>query len=142
MSITSIVLISIAVFLVVVLIPVTVLVFVRKKLAPQGKVKININDEKEIEVEPGNSLLATLANEQIFLPSACGGGGSCGMCRCQVLEGGGTILPTETGFFSRKEQQNHWRLGCQVKVREDMKININPQIFMSSRTLTWQPSLQ
>ena len=129
MSITSIVLISIAVFLVVVLIPVTVLVFVRKKLAPQGKVKININDEKEIEVEPGNSLLATLANEQIFLPSACGGGGSCGMCRCQVLEGGGTILPTETGFFSRKEQQDHWRLGCQVKVREDMKININPQIF-------------
>ena len=129
MSITSIVLISIAVFLIVVLIPVTVLVFVRKKLAPQGKVKININDEKEIEVEPGNSLLATLANEQIFLPSACGGGGSCGMCRCQVLEGGGTILPTETGFFSRKEQQNHWRLGCQVKVREDMKIHINPQIF-------------
>ena len=129
MSTTSIILLSIAVFLVVVLIPVTVLVFVRKKLAPQGKVKININDEKEIEVEPGNSLLATLANEQIFLPSACGGGGSCGMCRCQVLEGGGTILPTETGFFSRKEQQNNWRLGCQVKVREDMKININPQIF-------------
>lgn len=129
MSTTSIILLSIAVFLVVVLIPVTVLVFVRKKLAPQGKVKININDEKEIEVEPGNSLLATLANEQIFLPSACGGGGSCGMCRCQVLEGGGTILPTETGFFSRKEQQDNWRLGCQVKVREDMKIHINPQIF-------------
>ena len=129
MSTTSIILLSIAVFLIVVLIPVTILVFVRKKLAPQGKVKININDEKEIEVEPGNSLLATLANEQIFLPSACGGGGSCGMCRCQVLEGGGTILPTETGFFSRKEQQDHWRLGCQVKVREDMKIKINPQIF-------------
>ena len=129
MSTTSIILLSIAVFLIVVLIPVTILVFVRKKLAPQGKVKININDEKEIEVEPGNSLLATLANEQIFLPSACGGGGSCGMCRCQVLEGGGTILPTETGFFSRKEQQDHWRLGCQVKVREDMKIHINPQIF-------------
>ena len=129
MSTTSIILLSIAVFLVVVLIPVTVLVIVRKKLAPQGKVKININDEKEIEVEPGNSLLGTLANEQIFLPSACGGGGSCGMCRCQVLEGGGTILPTETGFFSRKEQQDNWRLGCQVKVREDMKIKINPQIF-------------
>ena len=129
MSTTSIILLSIAVFLVVVLIPVTVLVFVRKKLAPQGKVKININGEKEIEVEPGNSLLGTLANEQIFLPSACGGGGSCGMCRCQVLEGGGTILPTETGFFSRKEQQDNWRLGCQVKVREDMKIHINPQIF-------------
>ncbi|MBQ8221992.1 MAG: NADH:ubiquinone reductase (Na(+)-transporting) subunit F [Bacteroidales bacterium] len=129
MSTTSIILLSVIVFLIVVLIPVTILVIVRKKLAPQGKVKININDEKEIEVEPGNSLLATLANEQIFLPSACGGGGSCGMCRCQVLEGGGTILPTETGFFSRKEQQNHWRLGCQVKVREDMKIHINPQIF-------------
>lgn len=129
MSITSIIILSVIVFLIVVLIPVTILVIVRKKLAPQGKVKININDEKEIEVEPGNSLLATLANEQIFLPSACGGGGSCGMCRCQVLEGGGTILPTETGFFSRKEQQNHWRLGCQVKVREDMKIHINPQIF-------------
>ena len=129
MSTTSIILLSIAVFLIVVLIPVTVLVIVRKKLAPQGKVKININDEKEIEVEPGNSLLGTLANEQIFLPSACGGGGSCGMCRCQVLEGGGTILPTETGFFSRKEQQDNWRLGCQVKVREDMKIHINPQIF-------------
>lgn len=128
-SITSIILISVIVFLIVVLIPVAILVIVRKKLAPQGKVKININDEKELEVEPGNSLLATLANEQIFLPSACGGGGSCGMCRCQVLEGGGTILPTETGFFSRKEQQNHWRLGCQVKVREDMKIHINPQIF-------------
>lgn len=111
------------------MVPVTILVIVRKKLTPQGKVKININNEKNIEVEPGSSLLATLANEQIFLPSACGGGGNCGMCKCQVLEGGGTILPTETGFFSRKEQLNHWRLGCQVKVREDMKIAINPQIF-------------
>ncbi len=111
------------------MVPVTILVIVRKKLTPQGKVKININNEKNIEVEPGSSLLATLANEQIFLPSACGGGGNCGMCKCQVLEGGGTILPTETGFFSRKEQLDHWRLGCQVKVREDMKIAINPQIF-------------
>ena len=111
------------------MVPVTILVIVRKKLTPQGKVKININNEKNIEVEPGSSLLATLANEQIFLPSACGGGGNCGMCKCQVLEGGGTILPTETGFFSRKKQLDHWRLGCQVKVREDMKIAINPQIF-------------
>ena len=111
------------------MVPVTILVIVRKKLTPQGKVKININNEKNIEVEPGSSLLATLANEQIFLPSACGGGGNCGMCKCQVLEGGGTILPTETGFFSRKEQLDHWRLGSQVKVREDMKIAINPQIF-------------
>lgn len=129
MSTTSIIITSVIVFLVAVLIPVAILVIVRKRLTPQGKVNININDEKNLEVEPGNSLLATLANEQIFLPSACGGGGNCGMCRCQVLEGGGTILPTETGFFSRKEQQDHWRLGCQVKVREDMKIHINPQIF-------------
>lgn len=129
MSTTSIIITSVIVFLIAVLIPVTVLVIVRKRLTPQGKVNININGERDLEVEPGNSLLATLANEQIFLPSACGGGGNCGMCRCQVLEGGGTILPTETGFFSRKEQQDHWRLGCQVKVREDMKIHINPQIF-------------
>ncbi len=129
MSTTSIIITSVIVFLIAVLIPVAVLVIVRKRLTPQGKVNININGEKNLEVEPGNSLLATLANEQIFLPSACGGGGNCGMCRCQVLEGGGTILPTETGFFSRKEQQDHWRLGCQVKVREDMKIHINPQIF-------------
>lgn len=129
MSTTSIIITSVIVFLIAVLIPVTVLVIVRKRLTPQGKVNININGERSLEVEPGNSLLATLANEQIFLPSACGGGGNCGMCKCQVLEGGGTILPTETGFFSRKEQQDHWRLGCQVKVREDMKIHINPQIF-------------
>ncbi|MCQ2308474.1 MAG: NADH:ubiquinone reductase (Na(+)-transporting) subunit F [Bacteroidales bacterium] len=129
MSTTSIIITSVIVFLIAVLIPVTVLVIVRKRLTPQGKVNIDINGDKNLEVEPGNSLLATLANEQIFLPSACGGGGNCGMCKCQVLEGGGTILPTETGFFSRKEQQNHWRLGCQVKVREDMKIHINPQIF-------------
>ena len=129
MSTTSIIITSVIVFLIVLLIPVAVLVIVRKRLTPQGKVNININGERDLEVEPGNSLLATLANEQIFLPSACGGGGNCGMCRCQVLEGGGTILPTETGFFSRKEQQDHWRLGCQVKVREDMKIHINPQIF-------------
>lgn len=129
MNTTSIIITSVIVFLIAVLIPVAILVIVRKRLTPQGKVNININDEKSFEVEPGSSLLATLANEQIFLPSACGGGGNCGMCKCQVLEGGGAILPTETGFFSRKEQQNHWRLGCQVKVREDMKIHINPQIF-------------
>lgn len=129
MSTTSIIITSVIIFLIAVLIPVAVLVIVRKRLTPQGKVNININDEKNLEVEPGSSLLATLANEQIFLPSACGGGGNCGMCKCQVLEGGGAILPTETGFFSRKEQQDHWRLGCQVKVREDMKIHINPQIF-------------
>jgi len=129
MSTTSVIIISVIVFLIAILIPVTVLVFVKKRLTPKGQVRININGDKEVEVEPGNSLLLTLANEHIFLPSACGGGGSCGLCRCRVLEGGGAILPTETGFFSRKEQQEHWRLGCQLKVRNDLKIQINPQIF-------------
>ena len=116
-------------FLITVLIPVILLVFVRKKLTPKGNVRININDERDLDVKPGNFLLQTLSEEQIFLPSACGGKGNCGMCRCQVLEGGGSILPTEKDFFSRKEQLDHWRLGCQVKVRENLKIHINPQIF-------------
>ncbi len=96
---------------------------------PQGKVKISINDEKELEVDPGSTLLSTLSNNKIFLPSACGGGGTCAMCKCQVFEGGGSILPTEKGYFSRKEQQNDWRLGCQVKVREDMVIGVPPEVF-------------
>ena len=129
MSSTFIILTSVIVFLIAVLIPVTILMIVKKKLTPKGNVKININDERDLEVKPGNSLLQTLADEQIFLPSACGGKGNCGMCKCQVLQGGGSILPTEKGFFSRKEQLAHWRLGCQVKVREDLKIQINPQIF-------------
>ena len=129
MSVTSIIITSVIVFLITVLIPVFLLVFVRKKLTPKGNVHININDERDLEVKPGNTLLQTLAEEQIFLPSACGGKGNCGMCKCQVLEGGGSILPTEKGFFSHKEQLDHWRLGCQVKVRENLKIHINPQIF-------------
>ncbi len=129
MSITYIILTGVIVFLIAVLIPVAILIIVKKRLTPEGNVKIDINDERELEVKPGNSLLQTLAEKEIFLPSACGGKGNCGMCRCQVLQGGGSILPTEKGFFSRKEQLDNWRLACQVKVREDMKIQINPQIF-------------
>ena len=129
---TTIILLSIAVFLVIVLLLVGLLVFVRNKLIPQGKVKITINDKKDIEVQPGSSLLTTLANEQIFLPSACGGKGNCGQCRCRVVEGGGTILPTETGFFTRKQIQDHWRLGCQVKVNENLKIAV-PESILSIR---------
>lgn len=121
--------VSIAAFLFVVLILVGLLLYAKKKLTPQGDVTININGEREYTVTPGSSLLSTLANEKLFLPSACGGGGTCGMCRCQVLAGGGSILPTETGFFTRKEQQNNWRLGCQVKVRENMEIKIPDEIF-------------
>ncbi|MBI9039526.1 MAG: NADH:ubiquinone reductase (Na(+)-transporting) subunit F [Bacteroidales bacterium] len=124
-----IILISIIVFLAVILLLVSLLLYARKKLMPQGKVKLIINEEKELEVDPGSTLLNTLSNNKIFLPSACGGGGTCGMCSCQVISGGGSILPTETGFFTRKEQQNNWRLGCQVKVREDMEIAIPKEIF-------------
>jgi Na+-transporting NADH:ubiquinone oxidoreductase subunit F len=123
------VLVSVVVFLFVILLLVTVLLYARKKLTPQGEVKITINEDKEMIVDPGSTLLTTLSNNGIFLPSACGGGGTCAMCKAQVVEGGGSILPTEVGYFTRKEQQNNWRLGCQVKVREDMKINIDPQIF-------------
>ena len=124
-----VILISIIVFLFIILLLVSLLLYARRKLMPQGKVQLTINEEKELEVDPGSTLLTTLSNNKIFLPSACGGGGTCAMCRCQVISGGGSILPTETGFFTRKEQQNNWRLGCQVKVREDMEIAIPKEIF-------------
>lgn len=120
---------SIVVFLVVLLFLVSILLYARKKLTPQGEVRLIINGEKELEVNPGSTLLTTLSTNDIFLPSACGGGGTCALCKCQVLEGGGSILPTEVGYFTRKEQQNDWRLSCQVKVREDMKIAIPPEVF-------------
>lgn len=129
MNLTSTLILSIAVFLVIVMLLVALLIFVRNKLIPQGKVKVNINGKEDLEVQPGSSLLSTLANEQIFLPSACGGKGSCGQCKCRVVEGGGSILPTETGFFSRKQIQDHWRLGCQVKVNENLKIAVPESIL-------------
>lgn len=120
---------SIVVFLLVTMLLVALLLVAKQKLVPQGDVKLIINDEKEIIVKPGGNVLNTLSNNQIFLPSACGGGGTCGMCRCRVIEGGGTILPTETGFFTRKEIQNDWRLGCQVKIKNDIKIEIPKEIL-------------
>jgi len=115
---------SIIVFLVIILILVALLLFARDKLSPKGDVNLEINNDRVITVSPGSTLLSTLSSNGIFLPSACGGGGTCGMCKCQILEGGGAILPTETGFFTRKEQHNNWRLGCQVKVRENLKISL------------------
>ena len=124
----TIILVSTIVFLVVIILLVAMLLFARKKLTPQGDVTLTVND-KELTVNPGSTVLSTLSANGIFLPSACGGGGTCGMCKCQVTEGGGTILPTETGFFSRKEQQNNWRLGCQVKIREDMKLQVPAEVL-------------
>ena len=129
MSVTSTIVTSIAVFLGIVLLLVALLLFVRNKLMPKGKMKITINGEKELEVQPGNSLMASLADQQVFLPSACGGKGNCGQCKCRVVEGGGGILPTEVGFFSRKQIQEHWRLGCQVKVKEDLKILVPQSVL-------------
>ena len=113
---TSLILASVGVFLGVILLLVIILLIAKRYLSPSGKVKVTINGEKEVEVEVGSSLLSTLAENKIFLPSACGGGGSCAQCRCQVEAGGGEILPTEKVHFSRKEQQANWCLGCQVKV--------------------------
>lgn len=121
---------SIVIFLVIILILVGLLLFIKEKLTPAGERKININDGKrEITCDPGTTVLSALSEEKIFLPSACGGKGSCGMCKCQVLEGGGDILPTETGFFSRKQIKDNWRLGCQVKVKEDIKLKIPEYIL-------------
>ena len=122
---------AIAACLSITLVLVALLLFVKAKITPSGSVKIDINDgSKELEVTPGGNLLATLAENKIFLPSACGGKGACGQCKCRVPEGGGTILPTEVGFFNRKQIADNWRLGCQVKVKEDMKI-IVPESALS-----------
>src|SRR5690554_4595818 len=129
MEITTIVILSVIIFLGVVLLLVGMLLYARNKLVAQGDVQLTINEEKELTVSPGSSLLTTLSEEKIYLPSACGGGGTCGMCKCQVIDGGGEILPTETSHISRKEQKDNWRLGCQVKVKEDMKIQIPNEIF-------------
>ncbi len=129
MGFSTILIASIVVFLVIILLLVGILLVARKKLTPQGDVTITINEDKEVVTPAGNSLLSTLSNEKILLPSACGGGGTCGMCRVKVNEGGGSILPTETGFFTRKQQLDHWRLACQVKVKEDLKIEVPKEIF-------------
>lgn len=127
---SSVVISGVVIFLLVILLLVSVLLYAKKKLTPSGTVTININEsEKELTVDPGQSLLSALGSNKIFLPSACGGGGTCGMCRCQVNDGAGSILPTETGFFTRKEQGNNWRLACQVKVKEDIKMEIPHEIL-------------
>ena len=131
LSIAGTVLISVAVFVLVMIMLVVVLLYARQKLTPQGDVTLKIND-RELVVSPGSNLLSTLSGNGIFLPSACGGGGTCGMCKCQITEGGGSILPTETGFFTRREQHENWRLGCQVKVRENMTLHV-PEAVLGIR---------
>ena len=120
---------SVSVFLVMLILLVTILLYIKMKLSPGGKITIKINGEKDLVVDGGDTLLTTLTNEGIFLPSACGGGGTCIQCTCQVHSGGGGILPTEEPHFSRKEISQNYRLGCQVKVKEDMEIEIPEEVF-------------
>lgn len=120
---------SVVIFLLIILILVVVILIAKAKLMPSGNVKITINKERDLEVGMGNTLLNTLQNDNIFLSSACGGQGTCGECRCQVVSGGGSILQTEIGHFTRKEVQDNWRLSCQVKVKEDMEIRVPEEVF-------------
>ncbi len=122
---TQTIIASIAIIVLVTLILVALLLFVKARITPKGTVQIDINGgKKTLAVNPGDSLMNTLAGQKIFLPSACGGKANCGQCKVQVLEGGGEILPTETGFFNRKQIKEGWRLGCQVKVKDNLKIQV------------------
>ena len=125
---------AVVIFLALTLLLVVILLVAKARLMPAGNRRITINGERTVETPAGATLLASLASNKIFLPSACGGGGSCGMCRCRVLSGGGEILPTETGFFTRKQQQEHYRLACQVKVKNDLQIQV-PQTILGIKKM-------
>lgn len=126
---TAFIINTIGVFLGVILLLVFILLIAKKYLSPSGNVTITINDDRTIEVPQGESLMSTLNSNGIFLPSACGGKASCGQCKCQVLEGGGEILDSERAHFTRKQIKEHWRLGCQTKVKGDFKIKIDESIL-------------
>ncbi|MCK5822665.1 MAG: NADH:ubiquinone reductase (Na(+)-transporting) subunit F, partial [Bacteroidales bacterium] len=129
-NIFTTILLSVLVFLLLMLLLVLILLVAKSKLIPSGEVNITINnDGRKIVTNAGSNLLITLRNNDILLPSACGGKGSCGMCKCQVLSGAGTILPTEKDFFTRKQQKENWRLACQVKVKQDLKLLIPKSIL-------------
>ena len=120
---------SIIVFLAVILLLVVILLVAKSYLVASGKVKVTINGDKELEVNSGASLLSTLAENGVYLPSACGGKGSCGQCKCQVIEGGGEILDSEKGHFTRKQIKDNWRLGCQCKVKGGLAIKVPESVL-------------
>jgi Na+-transporting NADH:ubiquinone oxidoreductase subunit F len=125
----SVIISALIVFLVITLLLVSLLLYAKAKLVASGPVTLHINGENDVEVAAGSTLLTTLGNSKIFLPSACGGGGTCLQCKCRVLEGGGEALPTEIPNFTRKELADGWRLGCQVKVKQDMVIEVPEEVF-------------
>ncbi len=127
----SLIILGAVMFTVIVLALVALILFAKSKLVASGNVTITINDdpEKSIEVPIGGKLLNVLADNEIFLASACGGGGTCGLCKCVITEGGGQLLPTETSLVNRKEAREGVRLSCQVAVKEDLKIQIPPEVF-------------
>ena len=132
---TNMILGAVVTIVVVTLVLVALLLVIKAKLTPSGTVKIDINDGKKVlDVPQGGDLMHTLADQGIFLPSACGGKANCGQCKVRVLEGGGNILPTETGFFSRKQIKDFWRLGCQVKIKDNLKIAV-PESALSVKKL-------
>ena len=127
---STLVLTSVIIFTAVIMALVVGLMVIGRKLSPGGMIKVDINDgHKVLEVEPGTTLLNVLADQSVFLPSACGGGGTCAMCKCNVLEGGGSILPTETGHVNKQEQKEGVRLSCQLKVKNDMKITVPDEVL-------------
>ena len=131
MSVLSTTIIAVIAFTLLILLLVIVLLFAQSKLVQSGDVNIFINGDKEnpMVAQAGSTLLSTLGGGKVFLPSACGGGGTCAMCKCVVEEGGGEVLPTEVGHLSRTEQKENVRLSCQVKVKQDMHIRIPDEIF-------------
>ncbi len=131
MNIFAVIALSAGVFSSFILILVYILILAEKKLVAQGKIKILINEDesKSLEINAGGNLLSVLADNKIFLPSACGGGGTCGMCKCQIIDGGGDVLPTEKSLLTRKQIKDNWRIACQVKVKQDMNIHVSDEIF-------------
>src|SRR5574344_2563039 len=126
---TSFIISSIVVFWAIIIVLVIILLVAKKYLMPSGKVKITINEKDSIEVNQGSSLMSTLNESGIYLPSACGGKASCGQCKVQVLEGGGEILDSERPHFSRKQINDHWRLGCQCKVNGNLSIKVPESVL-------------
>jgi Na+-transporting NADH:ubiquinone oxidoreductase subunit F len=125
----STVIFAVVAFLVVIMGATAALLYAKQKLIAAGDVKLLINGETEVTVAPGSNLLTALSEQKIFLPSACGGGGTCAMCKCQVTEGGGDPLPTEMNHLTRKQAADHWRLACQVKVKNDMTVKVPDEVF-------------